>query len=126
MVGFKVRRIIYTDVRGVKTRLCGAAQQPRQGCAVRQVTTTMWEWVCGSELTRRGGGDHEQRQKRVWGAKHFEAPIAPKLHKRLDRRRTVRSEYIEGKERGGGVFTLPKASVDLVRLIGVSTHQLGL
>ena len=70
MVGFKVRRIIYTDVRGVKTRLCGAAQQPRQGCAVRQVTTTMWEWVCGSELTRRGGGDHEQRQKRVWGAKH--------------------------------------------------------
>ena len=24
----------------------------------------------GSELTRRGGGDHGQRLKRVWGAKH--------------------------------------------------------
>merc|ERR1712194_330749 len=44
----------------------------------------------GSELTRRGGGDHGQRLKRVWGAKHYnEAPIAPKLHKRLDRCRAV-------------------------------------
>ena len=38
-----------------------------------------------------------------------EAPIAPKLHiKRLCRCRTVRSEYIEKKERGDVcVFTLP-------------------
>eukprot|EP00964_Phaeocystis_antarctica_P076569 scaffold47353_cov60-Phaeocystis_antarctica.AAC.2 len=28
----------------------------------------------GSELTRRGGGDHEQRQKWVWGAKHLASP----------------------------------------------------
>ena len=28
-----------------------------------------------------------------------EAPIAPKLHKRLHRRRAVRSEYIKGMER---------------------------
>merc|ERR1711935_1183103 len=61
--------IIYTDVRGegVKTRLGAAARQPKQGCAVRQVPIDMWEWVYGSELTRRGGGDHGQRLKRVWG-----------------------------------------------------------
>ena len=33
-----------------------------------------------------------------------EAPIAPKLHKRLHRRRAVRSEYIEGKERVCVIF----------------------
>ena len=66
--------IIYNDdVRGgegLKTRLCAAARQPKQGCAVRQMPIDMWECGYGSELTRRGGGDHGQRQKRVWGAKH--------------------------------------------------------
>eukprot|EP00964_Phaeocystis_antarctica_P096877 scaffold63097_cov63-Phaeocystis_antarctica.AAC.3 len=54
-------------------------------------------WECGygsepwSELTRRGGGDREQRPKRVWGAKHAnEAPIAPKLHTWLS---TVAAPY---------------------------------
>eukprot|EP00964_Phaeocystis_antarctica_P165441 scaffold145464_cov250-Phaeocystis_antarctica.AAC.1 len=28
----------------------------------------------GSELTRRGGGDHEQRPKRVWGANEAASP----------------------------------------------------
>ena len=34
-----------------------------------KVPIDMWECGYGSELTRRGGGDHEQRPKRVWGAK---------------------------------------------------------
>ena len=31
----------------------------------------------GSELTRRGGGDHGQRQKRVWGAKALTKQQSP-------------------------------------------------
>merc|ERR1711935_105788 len=55
---------------GEDTAMCGSAAQPKQGCAVRQVPVDMWEWRYGSELTRRGGGDHGQRLKRVWGANH--------------------------------------------------------
>eukprot|EP00964_Phaeocystis_antarctica_P093009 scaffold59922_cov49-Phaeocystis_antarctica.AAC.3 len=43
----------YTDVRGEEVKKRG---------------------VYGSELTRCGGGDHAQRQKRVWGAKHQAPP----------------------------------------------------
>ena len=86
--------IIYTDVRGegVKTRLCAAARQPSRVALSDKCRSTCGSGY-GSELTRRGGGDHGQRQKRVWGAK---APTAPKLHKRLHRCRAayVRSEYI--------------------------------
>ena len=61
------------------------------------------------------------KDKRGFGErKHTnEAPIAPKLYKRLHRRRAVRSEY-RGEGKGGCVYSpLPKASIDLV-LIGVS------
>merc|ERR1712106_437815 len=54
---------------------------------------------CGSALTRatrRGGGDHEQIQKRVWGAQHQRStirpqaaqaasPLLPRRHVRYDR-----------------------------------------
>ena len=48
------------------SRACG-----RRG-AVRPTAQKTQRQECGfwSELTRRGGGDHEQRQKRVLGAKH--------------------------------------------------------
>jgi len=47
----------------------GSATTEHQGCAVWQVPIKMWERVYGSELTRRGSGDHEQRPKGVWGGK---------------------------------------------------------
>ena len=51
-----------------------------------------------------------------WGDLHCRA-VAPKLAPRCER-----SEY-RGEGKGGGVFTLPKASIDLV-LIDVSTLRL--
>ena len=50
------------------------------------------------------------KDKRGFGERSTnEAPIAPKLHKRLDRCRAVWSEYIKG-ERRGWMCVLPKAS----------------
>ena len=70
-----------------------------------------------SELTRRAGGGHGQRQKRGWGAKQQSPPSCT-------RGLAATSTYevnIEGTLREGGVFTLP--SIDLV-LVGVSTLRL--
>merc|ERR1711935_583465 len=109
---------IYTDVRGegVKTRLGAAARQPKQGCAVRQVPIDMCGSGYGSELTGGGGGGHGQRLKRVWGAEALtKHQFAPKLHKRLDRCRAVRSEYIEGKGKAGCV-NCQRLPIDLVQI----------
>merc|ERR1711935_1247303 len=81
--------------------------QPKQGCAVRQVPIDMCGSGYGSELTRRGGGDHGQRQKRVW-----EAPIAPQ----------AAQEYIKGKGKAGCV-NCRRLPIDLV-LIGLHTSSL--
>ena len=118
--------IIYTDVRGegVKTRLCAAARQPKQGCAVRQMPIKMCGSGYGSELTRRGGGDHMGKDKRegLGSESTNKAPIAPELHKRLltaaapYKVSTTRIYRGEGKA-GRVVFhALPKASIDLVLL----------
>merc|ERR1711935_1030381 len=87
---------ICTDVRGGGKRLC----------AQSATTTGLRRSTCGcgygSELTRdpratrRGGGDHEQIQKRVWGAQHRRStirpqaaqaasPLLPRRHVRYDR-----------------------------------------
>ena len=70
---------MYTNVRG---------EGVKRDNWTRAALSEKWERY-GSEL-RRGGGDHEQRQKRVWGAKHYnEAAIAAKLHKRPHRCRAL-------------------------------------
>ena len=66
------------------------------------------------------------KDKRGFGERSTnEAPIAPKLRKRLDRCRAVRSEYIKGKKERLDMcihVRLPKASIDLV-LIGLHPSQ---
>ena len=74
--------VTYTYVRG-------------EGGALRCLTSAVQHGSgYGNAPTRRGGGDHEQIQKRGWGAKQH--VIAPKLHKRPHCRRAehVWSEYI--------------------------------
>merc|ERR1712153_191494 len=61
----------------------------------------------GSELTRRGGGDHEQRLKRVWGSTN--RPQAAQAARPLPRR----MKRVYKGERKGGMRVLPKASYRL-------------
>ena len=87
--------IIYTDVRGegVRTRLCGQRDNRSRVALSDKCRSTCGNMGMGSELTRRGGGDHEQRPKRVWGAKALtkqHRPQAAQAASPLPRR--VRSE----------------------------------
>ena len=89
---------ICTDVRGEgETAMC--AERDNRTMGPRRSTCGCGY---GSELTRdpratrRGGGDHEQIQKRVWGAQHQRStirpqaaqaasPLLPRRHVRYDR-----------------------------------------
>eukprot|EP00964_Phaeocystis_antarctica_P018606 scaffold10266_cov58-Phaeocystis_antarctica.AAC.1 len=88
--------IIYTDVRGE-----GRGNRSRAALSDKCRSTCGSGY--GSELTRRGGGDHGTwaKTKEGLGSESTnEAPIAPQAA-RLDRCRAVRSEYMTNHLTGG-------------------------
>merc|ERR1711935_807304 len=90
---------------GEDTAMCGSATTNR--AALSDKCRSRCGGGYGSELTRRGGGDHGQRQKRVWGAKALtKHQSPPSCTSGL-----TAAAYIKGKERRCLV------------LIGVSTLQ---
>merc|ERR1712194_429413 len=99
--------IIYTDVRGegVKTRLCAAARHNRSRVALSDKCRSTCGRGYGSELTRRGGGDHGHRQKRVWGSTNR----PPSCTSGSTAAAPYEASIFKG-ERKGGMCELPKAS----------------